>query len=107
MAYYIMDMPFESKEVAPDFGTIKMYYVGQPQSGYVEQEAKYRIRGYTLMKKDLKKLKQITNAADGSEATVVDSNEVYILCDGEWTKWAVSTGGSGGTTVSALKWKHM
>lgn len=107
MAYYIMDMPFESKENAPDFGTLKMYYVGLPQFGYVEQETKYRIRGYTLLEKDLNKLNLITNAADGSQAIVVDTNETYILCNKEWIKWSIDTGGGGGTTLISMKWKHL
>lgn len=104
MSYYIMDMPFESKETAPDFGTIKMYYVGQPQSGYVEQEAKYRIRAYTLTEKDLEKLKLITNAADGSEAIVVDTGKIYLLCDNQWVEWTGNN--SDGSIVTTIKWNH-
>lgn len=105
--YYIMDMPFPSQEDAPDFGTIKMYFAGLPQTGYIEQATNRRLRAYTLLEKDLDKLDLISNAADGSQASVVDANETYILCDGEWIKWDVGTGSGGDTTIINMKWKHL
>ena len=90
--YYIMDMPFASKEEAPDFGTITMVYAGMPQLGYIRQGGCI-FRCYTFLSKDISKLNQINNAADGSKALAVDTGDVYILCDQNWYKQPISSGG--------------
>lgn len=101
--YYYMDMEFVSESSIPDFGTIQMYYVGDTKFGFVNYSSAVKLRGYTLLSKDISKLNLITNAADGSQALIVDTGKTYILCDSQWIEW---TGGSGsmGTTI---KWNNI
>lgn len=44
----------------------------------------------------------ITNAADGSQALVVDTGKIYILCDYQWREWTGSI--NAGTTI---KWNNI
>lgn len=105
MAFYYMDMVFKSQSDVPDFGSIHMYYVGEPKFGYVNQSANVKVRAYTLLSNDISKLNLITNAADGSQSFVVDTGKTYILCNGQWIEWVGSNGG-GGSTAVPLKWNH-
>lgn len=101
--YYCMDMEFVSKNSIPDFGSIKMYYVGDPTFGYVNHGKNVRLRAYTLLSKDLGKLSLITNAADGSQALIVDTGKTYILCDNEWHEWERDASNAGVT----IKWNNI
>lgn len=83
--YYILDMPFESKETAPDFGSIKMYFVGRKELGYFETELK-KLRKYTFLSKDLQKLNLITNALEGSSAKALDTGDTYYFINNSWRK---------------------
>ena len=98
--YYYMDMAFPSESDVPDFGSIKLYYIGEPVHGYQNHGIK-KIRGYTLLSDDIPKLDLITNAADGSQALVVDAREIYLLCDGEWYKWQSNS------TGVTIKWQNI
>jgi hypothetical protein len=102
--YYYMDMPFESEQIAQStFGSIKMYYVGEPYQG-----ANVKLRGYVLLSADAGKLDYITNAAEGSQAIIADTGETYILCNNEWIKWTGSSGGGGGTGAGVtIKWSQL
>ena len=70
--YIYMDMIFNSELDCPDFGSIKLYYTGTRENGFLEIGNK-KFRKYTLLKKDILKLSLITNAAIGSIARVTDS----------------------------------
>ena len=103
--YYCMDMEFVSESSIPDFGSIRMYYVGDKTLGFVNWSSRIKLRGYTLLSKDINKLNLITNAADGSQALVVDTGQTYILCDSQWIEWVSNNGsGSVGTTI---KWNNI
>lgn len=82
--YMALDMQFNSpSQAAEKIGSIKMYYVGNPTTGYIKQDGK-KIRQYILLSKDISKLNNITNALDGSHAFVVDIDETYTLCNNQW-----------------------
>ena len=98
--YCYMEMIFPSEADAPDFGSIKMYYVGELKNGYQNYGINNKVRGYTLLSDDIPKLDLITNAADGSQALVVDTGDVYVFCSEEWRKW------QGGTGVT-IKWQNI
>ncbi len=101
MSYYYMDMEYKSKNDVPDFGSITMCHVGRQSSGFIVQyknNVQYAIREYTLLGKDLDKLNLITNAADGSKAMAIDTNKIYVLCNGEWFEWKSNTGGGSSTS---------
>lgn len=100
--YCYMDMFFESENDVPDFGTIHMYYIGEAKNGYVNNGIDIKIRCYTLLAKDINRLNLITNAADGSQAFVVDTGKTYLLCDGEWREWIGNS--NSGITV---KWNNI
>lgn len=85
--YVYMGMTFESKEKTPDFGSIKMYFVGTKELGYVVQGDK-KFRKYALLSSDLSKLNLITNAMNGSVAFLVDTGETYKLSNSGWQKWS-------------------
>lgn len=85
--YFYMGMMFDSKENIPDFGSIKMYFVGTKQLGYIEQNNK-KFRKYVLLSSDLSKLNLITNAINGSIAFLTDTGETYKLSDNGWQKWS-------------------
>lgn len=70
--YIYMDMIFNSELDCPNFGSIKLYYTGTKENGFLEIGDK-KFRKYTLLKKDISKLSQITNATIGSIAHVIDS----------------------------------
>lgn len=99
--YYYMDMAFSSPDDVPDFGSIKMYYIGESTLGYCNDGTNKKLRGYTLLSEDISKLNLITNANDGSQALVVDIGQTYILCASQWRKW---TGQVNGTTI---KWNNI
>lgn len=101
--YYCMDMEFKSENTIPDFGTIKMYYVGDTKLGFVNLSSRTKLRGYTLLSKDISKLNLITNAADGSHALVVDTGKTYILCNEQWIEWTGNNSGVGTT----IKWNNI
>ena len=82
--YYYMDMPFNSIDDVPDFGSIKMFYVGEPNLGFVGTTQSVKVRGYLLLSSDINKLDLINNAADGSQAIIVDIGKTYIKCDNTW-----------------------
>lgn len=104
--YYYMDMPFESEQIAKNtFGSIKMYYIGEPTLGYVNQGVNVKLRGYVLLSVDAGKLDYITNAAEGSQAIIADTGETYILCNNEWIKWTGSSGG--GSAGVTIKWNQL
>lgn len=98
--YYYMDMEFVSESSIPDFGTIQMYYVGDAKFGFVNYNSAVKLRGYTLLSKDISKLNLITNAADGSQALVVDTGKIYILCDSQWREW----NGNDSRVGTTIKW---
>lgn len=98
--YCYMGMVFPSEADVPDFGSIKMYYVGDPKNGYQNDGINNKVRGYTLLSDDIPKLDLITNASDGSQALVVDTGDVYLFCSEEWRKWQ---GGVGAT----IKWQNI
>lgn len=100
--YYYMDMEFASESDAPNFGSIQMYYVGEPKLGFAVHSTNIKPRGYTLLSKDISKLNLITNAADGSQALVIDIGKTYILCDSQWIEWTGN--GNVGTTI---KWNNI
>lgn len=85
--YSYMDIIFKSEDDAPDFGSIKMYFVGGKELGYIEEGNK-RLRKYVLLSTDLTKLNLITNALNGSSAFVIDTGETYKLSDNGWLKWS-------------------
>lgn len=97
--YYCMDMEFTSESSIPDFGTIRMYFVGNAKDGFINYSSQVKLRKYTLLSKDIGKLCLINNASDGSQALAIDTGKTYLLCDGEWREWVGN--GSFGTTV---KW---
>lgn len=101
--YCYMDMFFKSENDVPDFGTIHMYYRGEAKNGYVENSIDIKLRCYALLSKDISKLNLITNAADGSQALIVDTGKTYILCDKEWHEWC----GSGGNIGTTIKWNNI
>lgn len=88
--YSYMDIIFKSEDDAPDFGSIKMYFVGGKELGYIEEGNK-RFRKYVLLSTDLTKLNLITNALNGSSAFVIDTGETYKLSDNGWLKWSGNT----------------
>lgn len=100
--YFYMDMAFPTKNDVPDFGSIKMYYIGEPTFGYINHGINIKLRGYILLSKDLTKLNLICNAADGSQALVIDTGKTYILCDKEWHEWNGS-----GNTGATIKWNNI
>lgn len=81
--YIYMGMFFNSPQDVPDFGSIKMYFVGTKELGYVEEGHK-RFRKYAFQSTDLSKLSLITNAIDGSEAFAVDTGSTYVLYNSQW-----------------------
>lgn len=81
--YIYMGMFFNSPQDVPDFGSIKMYFVGTKELGYVEEGHK-RFRKYAFQSTDLSKLSLITNAIDGSEAFAVDTGSTYVLYNNQW-----------------------
>lgn len=99
--YFYMDMAFPTKNDVPDFGSIKMYYIGEPTFGYINHGINIKLRAYTLLSQDINKLNLITNAADGSQALVIDTGETYIFCAGQWRLWTGS-----GNKDTTLKWSH-
>lgn len=102
--FYHLDMPFESEQIAKStMGSIAMYYVGEYNQGFTGTI--HKVRGYTLLSADIGKLNLITNAADGSQALVVDTGRTYLLCDGQWREWTGNTG-SGGSIGATIKWNH-
>ena len=81
--YYVLDIPFYSQqEASTKLGNIKMFYVGQRHLGYPNSNKKYR--KYILNSTDINKLSNINNAADGSTAYVVDTQQIYYLSNGQW-----------------------
>lgn len=88
--YIYMGMFFNSPQDVPDFGSIKMYFVGTKDLGYVEEGNK-RYRKYAFQSADISKLSLITNALDGSEAFAVDTGTTYVLYDGQWKLKRVSS----------------
>ena len=77
-------MPFNSIEQAQTkLGNIQMFYVGIVSQGFHNTSNK-KFRKYILQSQDLSKLLNITNAIDGSEAYVTDTNTKYILGNGQW-----------------------
>ena len=100
--FFYMDMGFPTENDVPDFGSIRMYYIGEPTLGYTNYGTNIKLRGYTLLSKDIAKLNLITNAADGSQALVVDTGKTYILCDHQWREWTGSI--NAGTTI---KWNNI
>lgn len=83
--YYILDMPFESQSTAPDFGSIKMYFIGTAKQGYFEEKSK-KFRKYTFLSQDLSKLNLITNALQGSTAEALDTGDTYYFLNDSWQK---------------------
>lgn len=103
--FYHLDMPFASQQIAENtMGSIEMYYVGESTQGYTNKGANVKVRGYTLLSADISKLDLITNAADGSQALVVDIGKTYLRCAGQWREWTGSSAGSG--SVGTMKWSH-
>ena len=84
--YYYMDMPFNSIDDVPDFGSIKMFYVGEPNLGYSNNKGN-KIRKYILLSNDIEKLNLINNASDGSKAMIADTGQIYIYCSNAWIEW--------------------
>lgn len=101
--FFYMDMGFSTENDVPDFGSIKMYYIGEQTLGYTDYGTNIKVRGYTLLLKDIDKLNLITNAADGSQALVVDTCEKYILCAKEWHRWSECNENTGTT----IKWNNI
>lgn len=83
--YYILDMPFQSQATAPDFGSIKMYFVGAKAQGYLEENSK-KFRKYTFLSQDLSKLNLINNALQGSTAEALDTGDTYYFLNNSWQK---------------------
>lgn len=89
--YYYNDMPFESEQSALNtMGSIKMFYAGDPRTGFVEN-SRVKHRRYVLLSTDIAKLANINNAADGSVALAVDTGDKYVLHNNSWVK-QLSTG---------------
>lgn len=82
--YIYMGMFFNSPQDVPDFGSIKMYFIGTKELGYVEEGHK-KFRKYAFQSTDLNKLSLITNALDGSEAFAVDTGITYVLYNNQWS----------------------
>ena len=96
---YYLDMCFPDG-VVPDFGSIRMTDVSRTYFDYTDDhgnKTRKRLRKYILKSEDKSKLSLITNAADGSKALLVDTSEIYILCDGQWSKISRSGGSGGGS----------
>lgn len=70
----VMGMEFDSDNV-PDFGSIRM----------VNRDTKNRFE-YWLYAADAEKLNLITNAATGSKAVCMDTDDIYLRHDDKWCK---------------------
>lgn len=97
---YYLDMYFPDG-MAPDLGSIKLTHVSRTffDTNEIDAYGKKvikRLRRYILRSADIDKLSLINNAADGSKAIVADTNEKYILCEGQWVKWKPGGGSEEG-----------
>ena len=103
--YYYMDIPLSSSaDIATTFGSIKMSARGKDKMGTSVDGGDMRLRSYVLLATDLSKLNNINNAIDGSEAHVIDTGDVYVLCANQWRKWEPSAFSVIGTLESSVTW---